>query len=66
MNEDHSTARRGFSVENASALKKFCLRIKKYDEKYKDKSMKMFQNGNSLKIEELTKLLFKKIVNNKV
>lgn len=63
MNEDHSTARRGFSVENASALKKFCLRIKKYDEKYKDKSMKMFQYRNSLKIEELTELLFRKMTN---
>ncbi len=60
LNEDFSTARRDSTVENSSAIKKFCLWIKKQDTEIDQKklSVKRYAFKNAMNIERITKLLF--------
>lgn len=60
LNEDKSTARRDNSVENTSALKKFCLWIKKQDKDIEQSkvTVKRFNYLNASNIERISKLLF--------
>ena len=60
LNEDKSTARRDNSVENTSALKKFCLWLKKQDKDIDQSrvTVKRFNYLNASNIERISKLLF--------
>ena len=60
LNEDLNTARRDNSIENASAIKKFCLLIKKQDKEIDQSkiNVKRFAYKNAMNIERITKLLF--------
>lgn len=60
LNEDASTARRGYATENLSAIRKFCLWMKKQDPEIDQKkvSVKRFQFSNYKNIEKISKLLF--------
>lgn len=63
LNEDRYTARKDNAVQNASALKKFCLWVKKQDDTIDQKKMsvKRFQYKNLMNIERVSELLFMKI-----
>ena len=60
LNEDLNTARRDNSIENASAIKKFCLWIKKQDKEIDQRkiNVKRFAYKNAMNIERISKLLF--------
>lgn len=60
LNEDLNTARRDNSIENASAIKKFCLWIKKQDKEIDQSkiNVKRFAYKNTMNIERISKLLF--------
>jgi len=60
LNEDASTARRGYATENLSAIRKFCLWMKKQDPEIDQKkvTVKRFQYSNYKNIEKISKLLF--------
>ena len=60
LNEDLNTARRDNSIENASAIKKFCLWIKKQDKEIDQSkiNVKRFAYKNAMNIERISKLLF--------
>lgn len=60
LNEDLNTARRDNSIKNTSAIKKFCLWIKKQDKEIDQSkiNVKRFAYKNAMNIERISKLLF--------
>lgn len=60
LKEDQKTARKEGAMTNSAVLRRFCLMMKKYDEKYSDKPMKRFIMANEHDISRIEKLLFAK------
>ena len=60
LKEDQKTARKERAMTNSAVLRRFCLMMKKYDEKYADKPMKRFIMANEHDISRIEKLLFEK------
>ena len=60
LKEDQKTARKEGAMPNSAVLRRFCMMVKRYDEKYADKPMKRFIMANEHDISRIEKLLFEK------
>lgn len=58
LNEDRKTARKGNAMINSAVLRRFCMMMKKHDEKYAEKPLKRFLMANEHDIYRIEKLLF--------
>ena len=58
LKEDQKTARKGAAMASSAVLRRFCMMMKKYDEKYSDKPMKRFLMANEHDISRIEKMLF--------
>ena len=58
LKEDQKTARKEGAMTSSAVLRRFCMMMKKYDEKYSDKPMKRFIMANEHDISRIEKLLF--------
>lgn len=60
LREDQKTARKEGAMTSSAVLRRFCMMMKKYDEKYSDKPMKRFIMANEHDISRIEKMLFEK------
>lgn len=61
LREDGKTTRKGAGITNGGILRRFCLMVRKHDEKLSEKPMKRFLMANEHDVERIEKLLFGKI-----
>lgn len=63
LNEDKKTARKDHAMINGAILRRFCLMMKQFDEKYAKKPMKQFLMANEHDIDRIEKILFRSVSN---
>lgn len=63
LREDSKTARRNNAITNGSILRRFCLMVRSYDEKYRDKPFKRFVMANEASTERIENILFRCVAN---